>query len=99
MFSKSPSSGIYTESDSVERRPITYLILYPRMHLFRYSLDSSTNASLNMLTTSKKTIKILHECEGGIEKSVPRITDWHHEACRDGYLSKRLVSDTCLCTI
>ena len=20
--------------------------------------------------------------EGGIEKSVPRITDWHHEACR-----------------
>ena len=21
-------------------------------------------------------------CEGGIEKSVPRITDWHHEACR-----------------
>ena len=25
---------------------------------------------------------INHECEGGIEKSVPRITDWHHEACR-----------------
>ena len=21
-------------------------------------------------------------CEGGIEKSIPRITDWHHEACR-----------------
>ena len=21
-------------------------------------------------------------CEGWIEKSVPRITDWHHEACR-----------------
>ena len=27
-------------------------------------------------------IKIHHECESGIEKSVPRITDWHHEACR-----------------
>ena len=27
-------------------------------------------------------IRIHHECEGGIEKSVPRITDWHHEACR-----------------
>ena len=27
-------------------------------------------------------IRIYHECEGGIEKSVPRITDWHHEACR-----------------
>ena len=27
-------------------------------------------------------IGIHHKCEGGIEKSVPRITDWHHEACR-----------------
>ena len=27
-------------------------------------------------------ISIHHECEGGIEKSAPRITDWHHEACR-----------------
>ena len=27
-------------------------------------------------------IRIYHECEGGIEKSVPRITvGWHHEAC------------------
>ena len=28
------------------------------------------------------SISIHHECEGGIEKSVPRITDWLHEACR-----------------
>ena len=27
-------------------------------------------------------IKIHHECEDVIENSVPRITDWHHEACR-----------------
>ena len=27
-------------------------------------------------------IRIHHECEGVIENSVPRITDWHHEACR-----------------
>ena len=27
------------------------------------------------------TISIHYECEGGIEKSVPRITDWHYEAC------------------
>ena len=27
-------------------------------------------------------IRINHECECGIEKAVPRITDWHHEACR-----------------
>ena len=26
-------------------------------------------------------IKIYHECESGIEKSVPRITAWHYEAC------------------
>ena len=31
----------------------------------------------------KKTviIRMYHESEGGIEKSVPRITDWHHKAC------------------
>ena len=27
-------------------------------------------------------IKIYHECEGRIEKSLPRITDWHPKACR-----------------
>ena len=27
-------------------------------------------------------IRIYHECEGRIEKSVPRITDWHHMACQ-----------------
>ena len=27
-------------------------------------------------------IRIYHECEGGIEKSVLRITYWHPEACR-----------------
>ena len=29
-----------------------------------------------------KNIRICHECEGGIEKSVPRVTNWHHQACR-----------------
>ena len=29
-----------------------------------------------------RNIGIYHECEGGIGKSVPRITDWHYEACR-----------------
>ena len=27
-------------------------------------------------------IRIYHECESKIEKSVPRIAVWHHEACR-----------------
>ena len=29
-----------------------------------------------------KNIRIYHECESKIEKSVPRITVWHHEACQ-----------------
>ena len=29
-----------------------------------------------------KIIRIYHECEGRIEKSVSKITAWHHEACR-----------------
>ena len=27
-------------------------------------------------------IRICHECESRIEKSVPRIAVWHHEACQ-----------------
>ena len=30
----------------------------------------------------KLIIRIYLECEGRIKKSVPRITVWHHEACR-----------------
>ena len=29
-----------------------------------------------------RIIRIYHKCEGGIEKFVLRIIDWHHEACR-----------------
>ena len=29
-----------------------------------------------------KNIRIRHECEGGIEKFVPWINDWHHKACQ-----------------
>ena len=32
-------------------------------------------------SSSTKIIRIHQECEGRIEKSVLRITDWHHEAC------------------
>ena len=28
-----------------------------------------------------KNVRIYHECEGRIVKSVPRIAVWHHEAC------------------
>ena len=52
-------------------------------------------------------IRILHECEGRIEKFVPRITIWHHETCRvmtkdgsrDGFfyptLTRIMVSFSC----
>ena len=30
----------------------------------------------------EEIIRIHHECEGRIEKSAPRMTVWHHEACR-----------------
>ena len=29
-----------------------------------------------------ENIRTHHKCEGAIDKSIPRITDWHHEACR-----------------
>ena len=29
-----------------------------------------------------KIIRIYNKCEGGIDKSVLRITVWHHKACR-----------------
>ena len=35
-----------------------------------------------LLFLSLKKIRIHHECEGRIEKSVLRIAVWHHQACR-----------------
>ena len=43
--------------------------------------------------TEMNNSRIHHECEGEIEKSDPRITDWHHEACRvmtNGYREERI---------
>ena len=34
------------------------------------------------MALSEESIRIHHECESGIEKSVMRITDWHQEACQ-----------------
>ena len=38
--------------------------------------------SQNIDGSETENIRIYHEFEGRIEKSVPRIIDWHHEACR-----------------
>ena len=37
---------------------------------------------LNVESFYVRTIRIYHECEDRIEKSVPRIAVWHHEASR-----------------
>ena len=29
-----------------------------------------------------RIIRMIHEYEGGIDKSIPMITDWHYETCR-----------------
>ena len=44
-------------------------------------------------TRSRQAIRIYHECEGRIEKSVTRITVCHHKACRvmtNGNLERRI---------
>ena len=42
--------------------------------------------SLHLMITDElgicNTIRFYHECEGGIEKSVQRISRWQHGACR-----------------
>ena len=42
---------------------------------------SYTNG-IDMNTVSSVPLRIHHEFEGGTEKTVPRITECHHEACR-----------------
>ena len=42
-----------------------------------YSFEVMQNDNLML-----GNIRIYHECEGSIEKFVPRITVWHHKACR-----------------
>ena len=47
-----------------------------------------------------RIIRILHECEVLIEKSVPRVTVWHHEAPRDRFVDQylKLMIDYFSCT-
>ena len=42
----------------------------------------NTNSHKNTGEQLKAKQLFFNECEGSIEKSVIRITDWHHEACR-----------------
>ena len=46
------------------------------------SIEKAVIQYLHNLECLAPTIRIYHECEGRIEKSVPRIAFCHHEACR-----------------
>ena len=50
------------------------------LHLIviKHFLKSFSSFS-NINEISRKRVD--YPCEDGIEKSVPRLTDWHHEAC------------------
>ena len=37
---------------------------------------------MNPTNSDGQIIRIFHGCKGRIEKSIPRITVWRHEACR-----------------
>ena len=46
------------------------------------SSDDFFNAACELSQPMRKTISIFHVCMVWIEKSVTRVTDRHHEACR-----------------
>ena len=46
--------------------------------VIRIDVQSNVSGRLAFLLN----IRNYYECEGRIEKSVPRIAVWHHEACR-----------------
>ena len=54
-----------------------------QVYLFCASCWSRVSDNKNSLKPEIWNIRIYHECEGRIEKPVPRIAVWHHEACRD----------------
>ena len=57
------------------------LVIFSVKHLNMTRKCSNYGKDQPMIPIGRK-IRIHFECDGGIEKSVPRITDWHHEACR-----------------
>ena len=54
-------------------------LLYLPILLFDFSTCTSKSANYTVVA---KTISIFHGCMVWIEKSVTRVTDLHHEACR-----------------
>ena len=57
--------------------PLTY-----ESGALRIALRGPATVCLPLLLSRYETISIFHECMVWIEKSVTRVTDRHHEACR-----------------
>ena len=58
-----------------------------KVYLLLTTLQTGSMTQFNIIRT-------YHECEGRIEKSVPRIVIWHHEACwvmTNGYSEGRIL--------
>ena len=61
----------------------TFMSTSISFELLKIPNKTSSHEDLNLRDlTAFGIIRIYHEFEDGIEKSVMRITDWHHEACR-----------------
>ena len=50
-------------------------------HSLNMHMQLSSEAGGLKFSLSLHLIRIYHECEGRIEKTVPRISVWHHKAC------------------
>ena len=60
---------------------VSLLEPYINQQLCEFSRDG-TRPSVPPRLGLYMLIRIHHECEGGIEKSIPRIADWHHGVCQ-----------------
>ena len=61
---------------------INFLISYPKHVLLVLKRKSDHQSHSLLIASILYIIRIYHQCEGKIEKSVLRIAVWHHEACR-----------------
>ena len=63
---------------------VTYLVCFAMKNAITWGVhldlhDTSSPIYVNGKLSLGQTIRIYHECEGGIEKSIPMITVWHHK--------------------
>ena len=85
MLSQASQDAYVTQDQPSLRGNLVYVSVWSLSHWRDSDLEVLQMAELMMdLVTenNNNNIRIYHECEGRTEKSVLRITIWHHEACR-----------------